>query len=68
MEFGMHAKNGKLMIYCSEGFWSRGNVQVVCEIFGIPLIEIRKELTQQIKKRLENIIEEGERRIEYLVS
>jgi hypothetical protein len=35
-------------------------VQVVCKRNGISLVEIREELAELVKKRLENIIEEGE--------
>jgi hypothetical protein len=57
MELGLHAKDGKLVVCCPEGFWRRGNVQVVCEAFGIPLVDTREELKEQVKKRLEKIIE-----------
>jgi hypothetical protein len=60
MELGLHAKDRKLVVCCPEGFWRRGNVQVVCAEFGIPLVETREELAELVKKRLENIIEEGE--------
>ncbi len=30
MEFGMYVWNSKLMVCCPEGFWRKGNVDIVC--------------------------------------
>jgi hypothetical protein len=35
-----------------KGFWRRGNVQIVCHRFGVPLVETREELTEKIKEKL----------------
>lgn len=40
MELGLHAKhedNGppKVVVACPEGFWRRGNVEIVCKKYGI---------------------------------
>lgn len=37
LELGLHAREGKLVVLCPEGFWRRGNVEVVCERFGLEL-------------------------------
>lgn len=37
LEFGLHARSGKLVVLCPEGFWRRGNVEVVCARYGIGL-------------------------------
>lgn len=36
LELGKFADSGKLMVCCPEGFWRKGNVDVVCERYGIP--------------------------------
>jgi hypothetical protein len=61
MELGLHAKNVKLIVCYPEGFWRRRNVQIICEVFGIPFMDMREELKEQIKKRLEKIIEGREK-------
>lgn len=38
LELGLHARTGKLIVGCPEGFWRRGNVEIVCARFAIPLI------------------------------
>lgn len=35
LELGLHVKDGKQMIVCCpEGFWRKGNVDVVCAFYG----------------------------------
>jgi len=37
LELGLHADSKKLFVICPEGFWRKGNVEVVCSIYDIPL-------------------------------
>jgi hypothetical protein len=37
LELGLHARGGKLVVGCPAGFWRRGNIEVVCARYGIPL-------------------------------
>jgi hypothetical protein len=37
LELGLTARAGKLVVGCPEGYWRRGNVEVVCARFGLPL-------------------------------
>ena len=39
LELGLYATSGKLFVCCSPDFWRRGNVEIVCERFKIPLFE-----------------------------
>ena len=36
LELGLFARSGKLVVCCPEGYWRRGNVQVVCQRYGVP--------------------------------
>ena len=38
LELGLTARSGKVVVGCPDGFWRKGNVEVVCERFGIPLL------------------------------
>lgn len=50
LELGLLAKNNsKLLVVCPEGFWRKGNIEVVCNFFQIPL---RENLEQTIKEFL----------------
>ena len=48
LELGRHVKDGKLVVCCLEGFWRRGNVQIVCDRYGIPLLD-----TEEVSDGLE---------------
>ena len=37
LELGLHASDGKMIVVCPEGFWRKGNVEIVCTRFNIPL-------------------------------
>jgi hypothetical protein len=37
LELGLHAKDEKLIVVCPDGFWRKGNVEIVCHREGIPL-------------------------------
>lgn len=35
LELGLFARSGKLLVCCPEGFWRKGNVDIVCKKYGI---------------------------------
>jgi hypothetical protein len=37
LELGLYARSGKLVVGCPDGFWRRGNVEIVCARHAIPL-------------------------------
>ena len=39
MELGLHADNNKLLVSCDPEFWRRGNIEVVCNKYNIPLLD-----------------------------
>jgi hypothetical protein len=53
LELGLFARTGKLMICCPEGYWRRGNVEVVCSRFGIDLWSDFTEFVDAIIRKME---------------
>lgn len=51
-ELGLHAKSGKLVVCCPEGYWRRGNVQVMCKKYRIPLTDSIQTLINAVKARV----------------
>ena len=49
LEFGLFARSKKLYIFCPDGFWRKGNIDVVCEKYNIPQVEEFDELITLIK-------------------
>lgn len=35
LELGLFAKSGKMIVVCPDGFWRKGNVDIVCHRYGI---------------------------------
>jgi hypothetical protein len=48
LELGLYANSGKLLVCCPDGFWRKGNVEVVCERYDIPLYDNLEELLNTI--------------------
>ncbi len=52
LELGIHAEQGNIgAVCCPDGFWRKGNVQVVCDYYDIPLIETKEEFYAEIKRQ-----------------
>lgn len=52
LELGLFAKSGKLLVCCPEGFWRKGNVDIVCERYKIDQVNNLEELINEVKKKL----------------
>jgi len=48
LELGLHAHSKKLIVCCPEGFWRKGNVDIVCERFGIPQVTTINDIISAI--------------------
>lgn len=55
LELGLFAKTGKLIVCCPEGFWRKGNVEVVCRWYGIKLVDTLPEFISQIICRVQQL-------------
>jgi hypothetical protein len=42
-----------MVVCCPEGFYRRGNVQIICDRFGVELVDSMEELTDRVIKKLE---------------
>jgi len=49
LEFGLHAREGKLHVAAPAGFWRKGNVEVTADRYGIPRHETLDELLDAIE-------------------
>lgn len=52
LELGLYAGSGKMVVCCPQGYWRRGNVQVVCKRYGITLVDTLNELTKEVIAKL----------------
>lgn len=52
LEMGLHAKEGKLVVYCPDEFYRSGNVQIVCDRYKIPLYKDLDEVIERVKNEI----------------
>ena len=48
LELGLQATSGRLVVACPMDFWRRGNVEIVCSRYGIPLFDNLKGAVDHI--------------------
>ena len=39
LELGLFARSGKVVVCCPDGYWRKGNVEIVCARYGVPMVE-----------------------------
>ena len=52
LELGLHARSGRLVVGCPDGFWRRGNIEVVCARWGVPLVDTWDAFVGLVRERL----------------
>ena len=52
LELGLFARSGKLVVCCPDGFWRKGNVDVVCRRYGVPTVPTPADLAAEVRRRL----------------
>ena len=55
MELGLF--RAKAVVHCPEGFWRKGNVDIVCKRYGIPMVKWIEELVQAVSTHLKTSCE-----------
>ena len=51
LELGLFADSGKLVVCCPDGYWRKGNVEVVCDRYNIPLAASLDDLIAAIQTK-----------------
>ena len=55
LEFGLWARSGKVVVCCPEGYVRSGNVQVLCERFGVEMVERLEDVVEILEGRFGGI-------------
>lgn len=60
LEFGIYVKSApeKLVVYCPEGFWRKGNIDVTAAFYGVDVVDNKDEMIEVLKGRLLEMIGE----------
>ena len=49
LELGLFANTGKMIVCCPEGFWKKGNIDIICERYKIAQFANLDEIINEIK-------------------
>lgn len=49
LELGLYASSGKMIMYCPEGFWRKGNVDIVANRYDIKQVQSLNELLTAVR-------------------
>lgn len=52
LELGLFAASGRMVVCCPDGFYRKGNVELVCERFGVPLVQNLEQLIVKVSEKL----------------
>ena len=58
LELGLFADSRKIAVCCPEGFWRKGNVDIVCHRHKVPTVETIEELADFAQKFVAAIVNE----------
>lgn len=50
LELGLMAESGKVRVVCPPSYWRKGNIEIVCEKYQIPLFKTINEFYDSITK------------------
>ncbi|KAJ6595750.1 hypothetical protein DFH09DRAFT_146614 [Mycena vulgaris] len=52
LELGLNAATGKMVVCCPDEFYRKGNVEIVCERFKVPLVQNLDQLIDKVIEKL----------------
>lgn len=52
MELGLYSEKKKLAVCCPDGFWRKGNVDIVCQRYNIPVFTDWNTWIVELKRKL----------------
>jgi len=55
LELGLFAQTGKLIVYCPDGFWRKGNVDIVCDRYNVKQVSSLEEMINHSREFLKNL-------------
>ncbi|WP_375560671.1 nucleoside 2-deoxyribosyltransferase domain-containing protein [Bernardetia sp. OM2101] len=48
LELGLFARNKNVIVCCPTGYWRKGNIDIVCQRFGVKQVESLEKLIEEI--------------------
>lgn len=50
LELGLRARSGRIIVCCPEGYWRKGNVDIICTRFGLPQVPTFEDLLRECRR------------------
>lgn len=50
-ELGLHAHDNKMVVLCPEGFWRKGNVDIICDKYNVEQVDNFDALVERVRIR-----------------
>jgi hypothetical protein len=57
LELGLHARSGKIVLHCPEGYLRKGNVDILAERYGIQSVTTFEDLVKECRVQLQRCID-----------
>jgi|ERR1044072_579367 hypothetical protein len=55
LEFGLYARSGKLYVISPDGFWRKGNIEITCHKYNVPLFDSIPEFKGFFREHKNNL-------------
>ena len=52
LEFGLYARDTKTIVHCPDGFWRKGNIDIVSNRYGVRVVKSIEEGVNIIKTEI----------------
>ena len=52
LELGLFAQSGRVVVCCAQGYWRRGNVEIVCRRYDVEMVADLPALAREVRQRL----------------
>jgi hypothetical protein len=52
LELGLYASHAKVVVCCPDGFWRKGNVDMVCKKYEIPVFDRKEDMFDAVISRI----------------
>lgn len=55
LELGLYAETGKMIVCCPDEFWRKGNVDIVCSRYNIPVYNTMEAAIGRLRTELKDV-------------
>jgi hypothetical protein len=52
LEMGLHVRSGKLIVFCPDGYWRKGNVDITAQRYGAKQVSSFDDLLSEVRGRI----------------